>query len=64
MTAPDPQAAAMSIPDARAPRLGAETPSRALWEAVDACRTALSQLGQLAEARSEHLTAEKLRSAS
>jgi hypothetical protein len=61
MTAPDPQAAAMSIPDARAPRLGAETPFRALWEAVDACRTALSQL---AEARSEHLTAEKLRSAS
>ena len=40
MTGHDPQAAAMSISDARAPRLGAETPSMALREALDACRGA------------------------
>lgn len=40
MTAPAPQSAAMSIPDTRAPRLGAETRSTALWAAV-ACIIAL-----------------------
>jgi tetratricopeptide (TPR) repeat protein len=50
MTAPNPHAGAMSTSDARAPRPGAETPSRAIWAAV-ACLIALGLFAYAGSAR-------------